>query len=159
MINSKISSLLKKRRLLRGSLIATPGILVLLIVGSFAPLAILERFGILSFCVGIFLISLGLIPYRRLCQLELKPHYIDADASNLKVLLHQRYALDIPMQLITACEWIEKKEIYGIGLHVKTAEIPKRFSRFGYACFLPFFKRDALDKLNECLAQQCRASE
>ncbi len=73
-IRSSICSQLMKSTLLKGTLYAALGVIILVLAGAFLPSETLTTFGLPIFIMGIGLITFGLLPYRRLTSIEKCPN-------------------------------------------------------------------------------------
>lgn len=134
---SVVKGEVKRRLLLRGLLFSSVGGLLLLGMGTFAREEILTVWGLPSFALGIFLIALGMIPYRRMTKLETHPHQILFDREALTFISNKGNNATIPYRDITKIRYFEGKTRYGLWLDRKEAS----------PIFLPFFLEDP--SLNE----------
>ncbi|NGX51619.1 MAG: hypothetical protein K1060chlam2_01492 [Chlamydiae bacterium] len=122
-----------KGRLFRRALLtASPGISLLLCMGIFAPIELVDRWGIAVFAVGIFLIGWGMIPYRRVSRLELKPHRIEFSETEIA---------GIALKEIESLTYVEGKRYYGIRLIMKNG---KRLN-------FPYFSKSAYASLHDVM--------
>jgi len=165
-IRSSIKPPLKRAVLFRGTVLGGMGGLLLLMGGVFIPLSLLKIFGLPLLIVAIFLITKGLLPYRRLCQMETKPNEIVLlGDDHLKFSMLGKHILTVPKSSIDEVKYIEKDNDYGIALwlkqtapekiviHRQTFEIGKyqQESQKNHGCdlFFPFFNRHAYNTLRE----------
>ena len=138
---STIRSDTKKRLFFRALLLSIPGVFLLLGMGTFASIAAIQSWGTLTFFVGMGLIAWGMIPYRKITQLETKPYKIIVSEEAILFILHQGKQLHFTHGGIQEVEYIEKKCRYGINL--KTKE--------GKAFFLPYFSTSTYRELHHYL--------
>jgi hypothetical protein len=131
------------------------GALLILWGGTFLSSEQLAIWGIPIFLSGIALIAIGLLPYRRLVQLQLKPHEIHYDGTTLVFCKQGLPLLKICESSIEKIAYLEKKHLYGLGIwlkrpieqKVKMLQQPRRrlvsFFRHnlfeGCDLFLPYF--------------------
>ncbi|QVL57507.1 MAG: hypothetical protein KFB93_00065 [Simkaniaceae bacterium] len=130
---SIVKTEVKKRLLLKGMLLSILGIFLLIGMGTFAKVTVLSVWGLPSFCVGIFLIGWGLIPYRNLTRLETHPHQILFEKDHLTFIsTHGNHVL-VPYRNIGEISYVEAGNRYGIRLSLKE----------GDPLFLPYFLNDS----------------
>ena len=72
-----IGSECQRRMLLRGLLTALPGIALLFLFGTIAPLDVLEKWGAIVFPTALLSLGWGLIPYRTLQKTLATPKKVD----------------------------------------------------------------------------------
>ncbi|MEM7175707.1 MAG: hypothetical protein AAF443_07265 [Chlamydiota bacterium] len=128
---SSIPVRIKQKALFRGSVFSGLGLLLLLVTGVYGGTLFLQRWGIWIFGIGISLIAVGLIPYRRLCFLETHPHQIIIEPAIWTVTAAQKTVRFSP-KAIQAIHYIEKKRLHGIRID---------FYSKNPSIFLPFFSR------------------
>lgn len=160
---SSVKPDLKRSVLLKGSLIAGIGALVLLLAGALVPPAELSIWGWPVIIISFGLIALGLIPYRRLCRLEERPSkLLVTDENELIYELNDRKRITIPIDLIEKMEYLENGSMYGIGICLKKGSNLKLkihdplFSlkkKFSCDLFLPFFSRRVLAELSSIVVE------
>lgn len=141
---------------MRGSLLAGLGASLLFFSGIFAPEKILSRWGLIIFGISMLFIGMGLIPYRRLQRLELKPDEIRVfEDRTLHYFKKGQECFALPLADIQSVEWIDKGHIYGIGLRLKKVlpdleeTINRSQKKVGADLFLPFFSNRAYLELQE----------
>lgn len=147
--------------LLRGSWIAGAGALMIIIAGTFLPVKFLTLWGIPIFFAGIFLIALGLLPYRRLAKLEIKPHTLTYDGEFYIFAKQGKPLFKISEKSIQKMIYVEKGNVYGIAIwlqrplveRVKVLQPHFNFATFaaesaeryeGCDLFLPYFSEKSL---------------
>jgi len=141
-LRSSIKPTLKRKVLMRGTLIAGLGGIILLYCGVFTPAETLEQWGMIPFLLAVILITVGLLPYRKLTRLETTPHEIVGYTNDrLDVFLKKRKRHSIPLDAIEGLHYIEKKDRYGIELYTAEGNL-----------FLPYFSERACRSLREWLS-------
>lgn len=116
---SSIKPEMKRSMLLRGSVIAGIGALIIVVTGTLLPLEQMEFWGwpIIIFSLG--LITLGLLPYRRLCALEDNPNVLVMTEDGIVYYHRQRKRLTLPKDAIDKLEYLHDQNLYGIGIWLK----------------------------------------
>lgn len=161
---STVKPTLVRKTLIKGSIIAIFGILILSYFGTFVSPSVLKFWGIPVVISGVALIAIGLIPYRRLRKLETSPSEIIVGSDGYIQYFSggkQRYS--IPISLILKTEYIENESCYGIAFRFKEATEEKiivhdrhykmakqlKTSQDKYGCnlFIPMFNRRAYARL------------
>jgi hypothetical protein len=123
-IRSSISSQLLKTTLFRGFAIACIGLLVLLVAGSLFPVDFLHTWGWILFLLGLGCITYGMLPYRSLSRLQMKPdELILLDSNHIAFSRRGRKLLTLPIQSIAHISYISHPQLYGIAMRLKTAPI------------------------------------
>ena len=157
-IRTSINPQLMKSTLLKGFIIALLGILLLFFGGIFLPVNILKLWGPLIFIGGMAFVIMGLLPYRKLTQLELKPMTLTAEAGGEWVLIHgAKKLLSISDKSISKIEYVNDQKNYGLGIWLnKPIEEKiiiydpayKVFRGFGADLFLPYFSKRSVKELH-----------
>jgi len=154
-LRSSISQTLMRSSIWRGTSLAGLGVIVLLVAGTFLPLAEMKVWGLPLFGLGIGLITWGLLPYRRMKRLETNPYTLTIDHEWLHLAAKGRAIYSIPRESIEGIDFVEQREIYGMGISLKKP-IPKKVivhvklrKYGGYDLFLPYFSRRAYEQLLE----------
>ena len=167
-LRSTIYNDLLTRTLKRGAWIGGGGALLIILGGTLLPLVLLKIWGIPLFCTGMACISIGLLPYRRLTWLQLKPHTLYLSADQLTFFRSGKPLLKIALCSLEKSAYLENEKQYGIGLWLKRPIIEKvkvlqpdfNFVRFseqsmenfeGCDFFLPYFSRHAWGNLRDLL--------
>ncbi len=109
----------KKILLIRGMTLGFCGVGILFCLGVFASVDVLSFWGIPSFFGGVFLVGLGLIPYRKLTRLETHPHQIILDVLALTFISTYGNKVRIPYDNIEKITSIETGCRYGLRLELK----------------------------------------
>jgi hypothetical protein len=164
-IRTVISSQLMKRTLLTGFAIALIGILGLLLGGIFLSLLSLQTWGLTLFLLSLGLITWGLLPYRRLSSLQLKPNEFSlVDADHLAFYAKGKKMMTIPLKSIDRLSYISQATLYGIAfwlkpqpaspviIHQRASEVyalRQKGHQLGADLFFPYFNQRAYDELVE----------
>lgn len=127
-IYSVIDPIIKKRLQIRALFFSIPGVILLLGMGTFAPLELLSQLGIPTFFGGMFLIAWGMIPYRKLLRIR-------------KIAYSEEEIAGIPLQEIVSLHYLEKKHLFGIQMELKG----------GKRIFFPYFTQSAYASLNDVM--------
>jgi hypothetical protein len=145
-LRSSISKTFKDDALKKGGLLGGLGALFLILSGTFLPLSVLERWGLPLLLVGLVLITLGMRPYRQLCQLEIHPHKLVFEAEGLTFYDKGRKALHIAAPSLEKMCWKSYDVGYGLWIKVKNKEaITVLNPRFDLAHYLSFCQIDCLE--------------
>lgn len=120
-VRSSITTSLRRAVLMRGTCIAIVGVLLILFGGMFIPPDRMTYWGLPLFLVGFGMITWGLLPYRRLCQIENNPRelVLSEDESSLSLFCKGKIALSIPLACIASIKYIEESNRYGVGMMLK----------------------------------------
>jgi hypothetical protein len=161
---SSIHSSLKKQTLLRGSFIAALGALLIACGGIFLTVQQLGRWGIIIYGLGIALIALGLIPYRRMCRLEECPDQLVVSEDGLwSYYRRNKLIFTLPQKNIKKIDYIDNKSWYGISIACCTVKklkmkiydfkTAKKFfcKKKSAQIFLPYLSRNTYNALNELI--------
>ncbi|MDP1879461.1 MAG: hypothetical protein Q8K60_00810 [Parachlamydiaceae bacterium] len=118
-LKTTISSPFLKHALMKGLWISSIGLVGILIAGVFIPVIYLKTWGWLIFLIGIGFIAGGMIPYKKLSKLQLKPNELLVFSNHLEFYSKGEKKLTIPLNSIDKIEYFENKNFYGIGLFLK----------------------------------------
>lgn len=121
---SSIKPEMKRNMLLRGSAIAGVGALIILLTGTLIPPHEMEYWGWPSLITSLGLITLGLLPYRRLCALEDNPNILVLTSDGIIYYHRQRKRLTLPFKSIEKIEYLQDQNLYGIGIWLKEDAAP-----------------------------------
>lgn len=135
---TSIKPRLLKRKVIIGTILAVFGTALLLYGTLFLSVEEMQRWGWLLFFSFIILISLGLIPYRRLSRLEKQPNKITLTDRNTFIYR----TLEVPLNAIEKAEYYETSDKYGIKIWLKDRS---------EAIFLPYFTERSFAQLKENL--------
>ncbi|GAB4230832.1 MAG: hypothetical protein Tsb0021_09050 [Chlamydiales bacterium] len=108
------------------------------------PVDFLQHWGILIWMAGLLLIAWGLIPYRFLCLLSIKPNQIEiTEDEYLYYFSRGKLRLKLPLQQIHQLHYIDHPRKYGITLSLKHRDY-----------FLPYFSRYAFKQIEQLLEEE-----
>lgn len=156
---SCIPTRLLESTLKRGSILGIAGALLLVIGGTIIPLEQLTLWGGPFFLLGLFFIALGLVPYKKLAHLQLKPHEIHTHNGQLTFLKQGKPLFHLDCRSIAKIAYLEKEHLYGVGIWLKRPleknslffQKKKRVSGSGLMqecdLFLPFFTQKTAEEL------------
>lgn len=153
-LRSSIRSSLLRFTLWKGTLMAALGASVLLYAGLYMPVDTLNKWGLPMLLVGGGLITLGLLPYRKLKRLEIKPDELMLSETHLQFTSQGKLMITIPLQSIDKTAYLEEGRQYGIGVWLKKPlpRLPssqQKMQRFGCSLFFPYFSERAYTLLRE----------
>ncbi|CCB87657.1 putative uncharacterized protein [Parachlamydia acanthamoebae UV-7] len=117
-IRTSIDPAFKRKKLLRGTLIAGCGALILF-AGMFLPPLQLGKWGLWIFLVGTLLIALGLLPYRRLTLLETTPNELILEQDALYFNQRGHPALMIPLESVEKLTCGKERDQIGLFVSLK----------------------------------------
>lgn len=160
---SSVKPALLRASLIRGTLMALCGILLLAYGGTFLTVETLSLWGPPLLVVGGGLMVLGLLPYRRLCRLEVLPNELVVTDVLMQFLERGKLIYSIPRESIEEIKYYEKGNDYGLCITFKEGIAKKmivhnpRFemaayqkrSRQLYGCdlYIPYFGRRTFTRL------------
>lgn len=163
-LRSSIKPELMRRTLFRGTIVAAIGGIVLLYGALFLPTEFLTRWGLPIAVLAGILVTVGLLPYKRLVKLGKQPYELVAiEDKSLQFFSHGRHIFTIPTNSIEKLTYIERKNVYGIGLKLKKP-LPEKLSVhdsrypverfqtrsrkvFNHDFFFPYFTQRSYDDL------------
>jgi hypothetical protein len=140
------------------------GALLLVLGGTIMPLEMISLWGIPFFLIGLFFIAIGLLPYRQLTKLQLRPHEIHYDGDTFMFLKQGKPLFTIAAISIEKMSYLEREHLYGVGIWLKrpieqkvkvlqphfnfAAFMSDSMQRFeGCDLFLPFFSERTFKEL------------
>lgn len=163
-LQSSVKNSLVKKALFRGTFISASGVILLLITGSFVPKPLLTTLGLPTLLISSMLIGYGLLPYRKLSRLQLRPHELRCDERHLLFAREGKLLLKIPVSSVEKIEYGEREERYGLRISLKRPPVEKiailqsgfdintmvTEAQTHFACdlFLPYFTDTSAKKLN-----------
>ena len=120
-LRSSISTQLVTRALFKGVVLSSLGICGMCYGGVFLTLSTLTQWGWLLYILSIGLITLGMLPYRRLIKLQLNPQELWL-TTNHEVLYFskKRKLLTLPLEAVESLEYIDTWNQYGIAVKLKS---------------------------------------
>lgn len=165
-LRSKIPSARLKESLFRGTILASMGAAILLYASVRLTSESLTIWGPWVFGGGLFLITLGMLPYRRLASLQSQPDELIVEPTQVHLKTKGNILFSLPLASIAIVYFLEKPQ-HGIAIELKDPVPEKiivrseKFSmdafqrrnkkRFGTALFFPHFTKRSADELNEVL--------
>lgn len=168
-IHTSVHHQLLRKKLMRGSFLASIGGCIILFFGMFAPVNLLDQWGMLTILTGFVLIAWGLIPYRKLNRLLSSPNSLRISIEGISYVDRSREMFFIPLKSIEQIHFIDRKDRYGIGVQLKNKlkqkiQIldprfkPKSFLFYSKQVgnsdvYLPFFSKRAYKELSEILQE------
>jgi hypothetical protein len=174
-LKTSVKSSLKRSVLFRGTLLASLGGLLILF-GSFFSKGVLTSWGLPLYLIGIYLISLGLLPHRKLLLLETSPNEIHINSVLILIFKVKGTTLfSVPCVSLTKMSYIEKGSDYGIAFwfsnssfknvliyshKVKLDDLQSE-SKKKYGCdiFLPYFSKRSYTEMVEFLIAETTNAE
>lgn len=164
-LRSTVHSSLLRFLLIRGTFFAGLGIGILFYGGAFLSPELLSPWGWVLFGGGAALITLGLLPYKKMCQLQLSPNELLIDEQQVSLFLKGERVFGFSLDCLKRVEFVEKGNQYGIACWLEHQELPnitvyqprfdmERFQnasqkRFHCDLFLPYFGKRACKELEE----------
>jgi len=164
-LRSSVSSPLMRHVLFKGFSIAFVGILLLVLTGIYLPVTSLKAWGWLIFFFSLALIAWGLLPYRRLSRLQLKPdELIIANGDGLTYVSKGKKVLSFPLDSVRQISCINKPHYYGIAIYFKDSShspmtiyevaVVEKLQRGRRKMkrgdlFFPYFNRRSYDELKD----------
>lgn len=172
---SSIPPILLKKTLLKGSLLAIVGALIFVFAGSFLSPLYMKQWGWTIYPGCLTLIAYGLIPYRRMSRLVLKPDQLIAKGKeDLEFFSKGEKIFRIPFSIIQDIHYIEQNTLHGIGMKLDPESIegfikqfPKskkllstniRIHPLDYDLFFPFFTQRSFNELKEWQAEELNST-
>jgi len=163
-IFSTIKPVFMRAALMKGSLTAGSGVLLLAYCGTFIPADTLQVWGIPILLVGGLLITAGLLPYRKLCSMESNPsELVVVDGEFVQYIAGGKQVYSIPIESIDRYNYVDTDKEYGIAIHLHkeilkkiiihnrkfNMELHQRDSQQKYGCdvFVPYFSRRAFTRI------------
>ena len=168
-LRSSIDPQLSRSALFRGMSFAALGATILFYTGTQWTLEQLSHWGWLALALSLVLITLGLYPYRKLTQLELKPY--ELAISRDAVVFSQKGTdfFQVPLELLCQVRHYQKGAVYGISAQIispsplrirvlekhfdMAAYLKRNQKRIGAELFFPFFSARSANELAECVDQ------
>jgi len=152
-----------KTVLLRGTFISLVGVFLICYSGTWLPAVQLNIWGSVIFLTGLGLITWGMIPYRKLTQLQIHAHELIVTPDFFSYAPKGKMTLTIPFSALQKSEFLQVQSIYGIALHLKknpkekiqihdhyfnvSSFRRKSQKQFGCDLFLPYFTEKSWRRL------------
>lgn len=170
-IKTSISPPFMRHTLFLGMIFASIGILGLILASIYIDLADMQRWGWIVFLICLGLITIGMLPYRRLVRLQMNPNELHmVDPSNLQYYSKGQSLLTLPLNSIAKVDYIDRKTIYGIAVwlkpppndpvivhqcrHVVDALRQQGQKLAGANLFFPYFNQRAFQELAEWCSEE-----
>ncbi|CUI17718.1 Conserved putative membrane protein [Candidatus Protochlamydia naegleriophila] len=147
-----------------GLVLALLGIFPLVYAGAFASPAVLKTWGLLIFLGGFFLITAGLLPYRRLSRLQFKPNELHCvGLERLEYYQNGKPVLSLTLSSIDHFSFIDEPRFFGIAVSLKRPlpakmtiscstfdlrSFEKQAEKAQADAFFPYFSRRSFEELN-----------
>jgi hypothetical protein len=161
---SSIKPSLMKKTLFKGTFIAFLGMIPMFYSTLYLPPSILSYWGILIFFVGLGMIALGMLPYRRLTFLENHPNKLSLiNNEGMIYFQKEKKTFTIPFSAVEKMVYVEEGSFYGISICLKQTPHEKiivhnpsfdmnryqKYSRKWYQCdlFIPYFTKRSYDQI------------
>lgn len=160
-VRTSVDKELLRRVVLRGSLIAAVGLLLMLF-GNGIPASHLSGWGAGIVLLSLALITLGLLPYRRLARLQLHPNELTLSEEELLYTRKKAPPLWIDRSSIADLRWLRRGELYGIAITLRPpatrrADLQQEVARWRRLLdcdlFLPYFSKESCDQLQSSLSE------
>lgn len=129
----------KKEKLIKGTLLSIAGLIPLVLAFLYLPPYYLKLLGFPLVVIAFFLITIGLLPFKKLTQLERIPDEISInDQEELTYLSKRKPVLSFPLSKIQEITYVDKKWIYGIEFKLEKDIV-----------FLPYFSKASFERIKE----------
>ena len=155
-LRSSIKPSLMLKALLRGFVWALLGAIILIFSGAKLSVETLSHWGLPLFATGIACITFGLLPYRRLLRLELKPNeLVVVGDDHLEWWEKGRKLLSIPLDAIENMTWLDEGAKYGISLQIREHPTRKliihdpKMKMPSLPLFMPYFSKRTCEELKD----------
>lgn len=114
-LKTTISSVVIKRLLMKGLFFAMIGIIGITLSGAFFSVPLLKNSGLLIYLGGMGLIIWGLLPYKKMLQLQLKPNEIRLyQNGEMQFFSKGKKIITIHVNSIQQIKYYENKINYGV---------------------------------------------
>ncbi len=156
-IKTHLKPAIKRTALVRGTLLGGLGAVIMVLGGIYIPLNSLAVWGLPLFLAGFGLITLGLLPYRKLLRQEQQPCELHLYEARL-LFIHKRILLTLPLASIEKMEFQTLRNMEGITVYLKNP-VPekivlhrqrlsaKQLYYFKNALFFPNFSHRSYEEL------------
>jgi hypothetical protein len=159
-----------KKSLFIGSSFSITGAFCIVLSGAWLSMDTLQTYGIWILLTSFIVMSLGLLPFRRLKKLSQNPDHIQIHEEYFTVYSQEKKILSIPFNAIQELEYAEYKKRYGMSIFFKDAlkekicihcrdfdmkSIQKKSRQeWGCSIFLPFYSERSCCKLLNIINQK-----
>lgn len=136
-IRSSIKQELISNALIKGTILASLGIIPMLYGALFLNKETLGTWGIGLYLSGMALIAIGLIPYRNLSRAQKNPNeIIISEDESITYKSKGKLAFTLPIKEIHSIRYLEREHLYGIELIIN-----------GKSVFLPYFTEKSYERV------------
>jgi hypothetical protein len=147
-LRSSIRSSLMRFVLFRGTLIAALGGTLLLYGAIALPENTLRLWGLPILLIAGGLMTIGMLPYRKLTQLEKNPYEIIApDEKSIHFAKNGKALFIIPVESVERTAFLDRGDMYGIRIWLKRP-IPQKMIVQDPKFNMEKFQKDSLKKFN-----------
>lgn len=154
---STIHPSLKKTILMRGTWLSAIGLLPMLLGSIFLNEHTLSRWGLPIFFLGLGLITLGMIPYRRLTCLEKHPDELVLMADDtLHYYRRGQHPFTIPFTSIETIAYVENAKIYGARVNLKKRGLNAKQPPLKRQIFFPYFSKNTVEHMTDIIIDQSK---
>jgi hypothetical protein len=162
-LHTSVTTSLLHQTLIKGFFPALLGGLIIVSGGIFLPPSLLNYWGFPVFLAGIFSITYGLLPYRRLTILAGRPDMLKViGLDSLEFYSKGHKILTIPFKGIKKITYFKNNQFYGIGLVLEPSEREfivcplelngkqKKYRQYlNSDIFLPYFSRRSFEEFED----------
>lgn len=118
-IRTTLSNPLLKQKLFKGFFIALVGVIAMVSAGIFLPGPLLSKLGLFVYIFGFGLITIGLLPYRKLSRLQNKPNELRLTGEDrLEFWAKGQCRLIIPIRCLKGFAYTETENGNGITFYL-----------------------------------------
>lgn len=146
-LSTAVSPIIKRQILYKGTVLASCGVLLLLLSGIFLPVSVLKHWGVFILFFGGLLITWGLLPYRKIIQLDLNKNQLIIETDQVVYVANKKRTVGIPKENIEKIAFLEKGSNYGIAVWLKWP-LPAKFTLFDKEFNIASFQQQSRDKWN-----------
>lgn len=163
-LRTSLSSSLMRFTLFKGICLAVMGLCGLLWGALTMPPSLLQRWGPWLFLIGMGFITWGMLPYRRLSLLQVKPDELHLASTHLVNFYRKgKKILTLSLPSIEQLDYVDEGHLYGIALKMRPHSLTcheddpaemKKLEKQGKSLkegelFFPYFSRQAFRELQE----------
>lgn len=170
-IRSSVQPQLVQNILLRGTLLGALGAFLLIFCSIFIPEELLAKVGLPLFFISFGIITLGLLPYRKLKKLELRPHEIVIHSGKEFIFAWQGApCFTIPFDCVECIKSISSGSYYGIAIKIRrlskekitvlngsfdlNSYVDKCRKKYSCDIFLPYFTQSSFQAFEEFIKDE-----
>lgn len=154
-LRSSIHKDLMRFTVWRSTIFGVAGAALLFWGGTFLKTSDLNRWGFPLFLVSMGFITAGMLPYRRLKQLEMNPYSLTTEGEWLHLSKKGVPLLSLKWADVQEIKWIEQGRKYGIGFILKQQANVVTYNHYaiqklkGCDIFLPYFSERSYQILKD----------